>query len=282
MTTISAKMVSDLRERTGAGLMECKRALEAAGGDIEVAIDNLRKSGLKNADKRAGRKAGAGRVATVRSSDGRKAAVVMMTCETDFVPPTEDFSGLLGKLAQHAFDHRIGSATDLLASNMGGTVVSDVVKGLTAKCGENCEVPHVAFMENAKGFVGGYIHFDQKIGGFASVSTGADAAKVAEFLNKLGQHIVFARPVAVSREQIPAEVIERERKVYMESEEVLAKPADKREGIVSGKINKFYGTIALEEQPWYLDNATTVKKMLAEALGADAKIECFALFALNA
>lgn len=279
---ISAKMVSDLRERTGAGLMECKRALEAANGDIEVAIDNLRKAGLKNADKRAGRAAGAGRVGQHRAADSRSAAFVLMTCETDFVPPTDDFMGLLAKLTKLGFDQKVANSATLLAATLDGRPALEAVKALSGKCGENCEVPQALYMANAAGFVGGYIHFDQKIGGFASITTDAPVEKVNEFLNKLGQHIVFARPVAVRRDQIPADVVERERKVYMESEEVLAKPAERREAIVQGKINKFYGTIALEEQPWYLDNAVTVKKMLADTLGAGAKIEAFALFALGA
>ncbi|MCC7015173.1 MAG: translation elongation factor Ts [Planctomycetes bacterium] len=280
--TISASDVSKLRERTGAGLMECKRALEACNGDLEAAVDFLRKSGLKNADKRAGRKAGAGRVASHVAADGKRGAMVLMTSETDFVPPTDDFKALLGKLAQLAFEKRVGSAGALLEQPLDGGTALDAVKRLTAKCGENVEVPLVCYFENAKGVVGGYIHHDNKTAGFASVTTDKSGEKVADFLKNLGMHITFAKPIALSREQIPAEAVEREKAVYRESEEVLSKPEDKREKIVQGKLEKFFGGIALIEQPWFKDDKSSVKKMLAQELGADAKIEAFALFQVGA
>jgi len=280
--TISAKTVGELRDRTGAAMMDCKRALEEAQGDIEAALDLLRKKGLKNADKRLGRKAGAGRVQFQIAADGRCGAAVLMTSETDFVPPTDDFTRVLGKLTHLAFERRIGSPSALLEQALDGTTVAESVKALTGKCGENIEVPQVAFFESPKGFVGGYIHHDNKTAGFACVATDAAPEKARAFLKDLGMHITFARPQALQREQIPAELIEREKAVYRDSEEVRGKPEDKREMIVKGKLEKFYGTIALNEQPWFKDDTTTVKKVLADALGANAKIEGFALFVVGA
>lgn len=279
---ITAKMVADLRERTGAALMDCKRALSATNGDLEGAVDYLRKAGLKSAEKRAGRKAGAGRVQALFSSDNRAGAMVLMTSETDFVPPTDDFKNLLGKLVKLAYDKRIGSREALLEQTLEGASVQDAIKGLTAKCGENIELPTVAYFENKNGFVGGYIHHDNKTAGLASVTTKATPEKAAEFLKQLGMHITFAKPQALSREQVPADAVERERVVYLDSEEVKAKPADKRDMIVKGKLEKFYAASVLTEQPWFKDDKTTVKKVLAETLGADSKIEAFTLFALGA
>jgi elongation factor Ts len=280
--TISAKTVSELRERTGLGLMECKRALEASNGDLEAAMDHLRKAGLKNADKRAGRKAGAGRVLSQFAADGRAGAMVLMTSETDFVPPTEDFKGLLGKLTKLAFDARVPNATALLEQKLDGAGVIDTLKALTAKCGENVEVPQAAYFENRKGFVGGYIHHDQKIAGFVSVTTDAAADKAQEFLKQLGMHITFARPAALARESVPAADVERERSNCAGSEEVLAKPEAKREMIVQGMMQKWFAGRVLGEQPWFKDDKTTVKKMLESQLGAGAKIESFVLFQVGA
>lgn len=282
MTTISAKTVSELRERTGAALMDCKRALQEAEGDIEAALDLLRKKGLKNADKRAGRKAGAGRVQVIAAPDARSAAVVLMTSETDFVPPTDDFKNLLGKLTQLAYDKRIGSASALLEQTLDGAPAAEAVKALTGKCGENIEVPTIAFFENKSGYVGGYIHHDLKTAGFASLTTNAPREKALEFLKQLGMHITFAKPLALTREQIPADVIEREKAVHADSDEVKAKPADKREMIVKGKLEKFFASQALVDQSWFTDDKQTVKKMLESSLGAGSKLEGFALFALGA
>jgi elongation factor Ts len=274
--------VSKLRELTGAGLMECKRALEATGGDVEAAVDFLRKAGLKAGDKRAGRKAGAGRVAAHIAADGTCGAMVLMASETDFVPPTDDFKSLLGRLVSLAFERKVGSASALLEQSYEGGTALDAVKRLTAKCGENVEVLQAFYFENKRGVVGGYIHHDNKIAGFASVTTDVKGEKVAEFLKNLGMHITFAKPSVLAREQLSAEAVEREKKVYAESEEVLSKPADKRDKIVQGKLEKFYAGTALIEQPWFKDDKTTVKKVLAAELGANARIEAFALLQVGA
>ncbi|MBL8804610.1 MAG: translation elongation factor Ts [Planctomycetes bacterium] len=282
MTNIDSKLVGKLRDMTGAALMDCKRALQEANGDIEAAVDLLRKKGLKNADKRAGRKAGAGRVHSIVSPDGRRGAMVLMTSETDFVPPTDDFKSLLERITQVAYDKRIGSASALLEQTLGGAPVAEALKALTGKCGENVEAPNVACFEVAKGAVGGYIHHDMKTAGFAAISTGASAEAAQEFLKELGMHIVFSRPQALERSQIPAEAVERERAVYAESDEVKSKPEDRRAKIVEGKLEKFFAGVALLEQPWFKDDKTTVRKKLSEALGADAKVEGFALFVVGA
>jgi elongation factor Ts len=282
MTIIDSKLVGKLRDMTGAALMDCKRALQEAGGDLEAALDLLRKKGLKNADKRAGRKAGAGRVHAVISPDAKRGAVVLMTSETDFVPPTEDFKSLLERLTKLAFEKKIGNAGALLEQDLDGAPVTEALKALTGKCSENIEAPNVSYFEVAKGAVGGYIHHDLKTAGFAAVSTGAPTDKAQEFLKELGMHIVFSRPQALERSQIAAEAVERERAVYADSDEVKSKPEDRRAKIVEGKLEKFFAGVALLEQPWFKDDKTTVKKKLAEALGADAKVEGFALFAVGA
>jgi elongation factor Ts len=279
---ITAKMVQELRERTGAALMDCKRALESSAGDLEAAIDNLRKAGLKSADKRAGRSTAEGRVQACFAPDGRSGAMVALTSETDFVARTEDFKVLLTKLARVAFERKLASPEALLEQSLEGASVQDAIKGLSGKLGENVQVPKVAFLETPKGQVGGYVHHNDKIAALVAVDSDAPAAKLQAFLKDLGMHVTFARPQALVREEIPAEAVEREKAVLADSEDVKSKPEDKRERILEGKLEKFYAGLALLEQPWFKDDKLSVAKVLAAELGPSARIRGFALFVVGA
>jgi elongation factor Ts len=159
--------------------------------------------------------------------------------------------------------------------------VGEAIKSLSGKLGENMRVTQIARFENEKGRIGGYIHHDGKSGALVSLTTDRPAAEVDAFLKTLGMHITALQPEALTRDEIPADVVERERKVYLESEEVQKKPEDKREMIVKGKLEKFYKDSALVDQPWVLEPKTSVSKALAEALGPDAKIERYSLFRLG-
>jgi len=198
------------------------------------------------------------------------------------VPPTEDFKSLLERVTKLAYERKIGDAGALLAQSLDGAPVGEALKALTGKCGENVEAPTVACFEVARGAVGGYIHHDLKTAGFAAVATAAATDKAQEFLKELGMHIVFSRPQALERAHISAETVERERAVYADSDEVKSKPEERRAKIVEGKLEKFFASVALLEQPWFKDDKTTVRKKLAEALGAEARIEGFALFVVGA
>jgi elongation factor Ts len=281
MTTISAKTVSELRERTGAALMDCKRALEATAGDLEAAIDHLRKSGLKSAEKRAGRSTAEGRVQAQYAADGKSGAMVALTSETDFVARSDDFKALLSKLVKLAFDKRLNSPEALLEQKLDGTSVQEAIKLLSGKLGENVQIPKVAYFENKAGTVGGYIHHNDKIAALVSVTTDAPADKSAELVKNLGMHVTFARPIALVREQVPADAIEREKAVHADSDEVKSKPADKRDMIVKGKLEKYFATVALVEQPWFKDDKLSVKKVVESTLGPKSKVEGFALFSIG-
>jgi elongation factor Ts len=279
---ITAKMVQELRERTGAALMDCKRALETSAGNLEVAIDNLRKAGLKSADKRAGRSTAEGRVQGDFAADGRAGAMVAMTSETDFVARTEDFKTLLGRLARTAREAKLDSSAALLEQKLGSGSAQDAIKALSGKLGENVQVPQVAYFANPKGYVGGYVHHNDKVAALVSVTTDAPAAKAQAFLKDLGMHVTFARPQALVRADIPAEAVAREKAVIADSEDVKSKPADKHARIVEGKLEKFYAGMALVEQPWFKDDKLTVAKVLAAELGPRATIDHFALFVVGA
>ena len=276
---ITAKMVSELRERSGAAMMECKKALQETDGDLEAAIDFLRKSGLKGAEKRAGRDMAEGRVGVHISEDGQVGAMLTLTSETDFVARTDDFAALLGDLAKHVAINNPDTPDGMLDQPLEGrgSSVGEAIKSLSGKLGENMKVTEISRFENDAGCVGAYVHHDGKSGALISITT-TKAADAPAFIKNIGMHITSMRPAALSREEIPADVVERERKVIMESEELLSKPEDKREMIAKGKLEKFYGETVLLEQGWVMEPKTKVKKALAEALGADAKIEAYSLF----
>jgi len=278
---ITAKMVQELRARTGAALMECKRALESSAGDVEAAIDGLRKAGLKSADKRAGRSTAEGRVGAQFAPDGHSGVMLALTSETDFVARTEDFKSLLAKLTQAAFDAKLSTPEALLEQSIDGAAAQEAIKALSGKLGENVQVPQVAFLSNPGGYVGGYVHHNDKVAGLVSVSSKAAPEKVQAFLKDLGMHVTFARPQALQRSEIAPEAVEREKAVIADSEDVKSKPADKHERIITGKLEKFFAGLALVEQPWFKDDKQTVTKVLASELGADATIEGFALFVVG-
>jgi elongation factor Ts len=276
---ITAKMVQELRERSGAPLMECKRALAATSGDVEQAFDHLRKAGLKTADKKAGAATSEGRVRLQIAPDGKSGAILLLTSQTDFAAKTDDFTKMVDRLARHAAQMKPPSAEAMLAQCFDGSksTIGDTIRELVGKIGENMQLAKVVVLETARGRVGGYLHHDQKQGALIALSTGAPAAKVDEFLKFLGQHIVAKSPVALSREEIPADVIEREKSVYRESDDLKGKPVDRHAKILAGKLEKFFASSALLEQPWVRDEGQSVLKVMAQELGPDTRIEGFAL-----
>jgi elongation factor Ts len=271
---ITPEMVRNLRERTGAGLMECKRALEASKGDLEGAVDFLRKQGLKTADKKADRETGEGRVQAWIGPKMRVGSLVAMTCETDFVARTSDFGKLLYDISELVAEKNPGSVDAL--SNLplkSGTSVGETLKLLVGKIGENIRIPRSERLENMKGRIGSYVHHDGKKAAMISVTTDVDEDKVGEALKELCQHIVVFNPVSANRSQVPQSAVERERAIYLE--EVKSKPAEMQEKIVAGKLEKFYADQVLPEQKWMKDDTKTVQKILEEKLGKGARIEAF-------
>lgn len=282
---ITAKTVGELRERTGASMMECKRALEAAGGDLEAAVDQLRKAGLKTAEKKAGRDTGQGRVAALVRADGRAGALVALACETDFVALNDEFQALLRSLCAIVLEHGPkeveGGAGSLfsLPHPTGGTVEA-AVKAMIGKMGENLRVTQIARLESPEGRVLNYVHHDNKKGVLVALKALAPTEKIDAFGKQLCMHITAAIPVPqfLRREEVPADELARERAVIEGSDDMQKKPADMREKIVTGRLEKFFAERVLPEQPFVLDESQTVRKALAAALGADARIEGFARF----
>jgi elongation factor Ts len=282
---ISAGVVKALRERTGAGMMDCKKALADAAGDAERAAELLRERGLAKAVKRAGREASEGAVAI--ALQGAKGALVELRCETDFVAKTPDFQKLAHALAElAASDAKLGDASALLDATLDGEKVSERIAGAMSTIGENIVLQRVGRLEApAGGLVGGYVHAGGKLG--VLVALGAPGGERAQALAKdVAMHVAAAdpSPVSVDRSGVPADLLERERVLYRRQAEQEGKPAPVIEKIVEGRVRKFYAEVCLLEQPFVKDPDQTIAKLLegaAAALGGPVSVTGFLRFKLG-
>lgn len=278
---VTASMVRELRDKTGAAMMDCKKALEASGGDMDAALDHLRKQGLKTAAKKAGRETSEGRVSASIADDGTSGALVAVRCETDFVANTDDFGSMMERYANAALaaDLPAGDATEaFLSTSIDGSSVSDDLQQVIGRLGENIQFARVSKVDEAGSFVGVYIHHNGKVGALASVATTKSRDEAQGLLGRLCQHIAFTKPNYGVPADVPADIVDRERQVHMESDEVKSKPENIREKIVDGKIKAFFKDICLQEQPWIFDNGMSVAKAIQSELGDDAKLSGYAVF----
>ena len=283
---ITAKMVSELREKTGAAMMACKKALEATNGDVEAALDHLRKQGLKAAAKKASRETAEGRVFAVLGEGGKRGHLVGVACETDFLSGSDKFKAYVEQLrgAVEANDPtgvEDGDRPFLTQPMEGAESVAESLKEAVGQFGENTQISALVRMENVEGLVGTYIHHDNKQGVIVSVTTGADPAAATEALTSLCQHALVFNPSYAVRSEVPAEDLDRERQVIAESDEVKSKPEEIRDKIIDGKLRRFYSERVLEDQPWIHDDKTSVAKFMEKELGAGTRIEGFARVALG-
>lgn len=265
---ITAALVKELRERTGAGMMECKKALVETDGDIDAAIEHMRKTGLTKADKKAGRTAAEGLVAIKISDDGKQAAIVEVNCETDFVAKGDDFKNFVEAIAQRVLDKQPADMEALMAMSISdddATSIEDVRKTLVAKIGENMSLRRFELI-NAQGNLASYMH-GARIGVVVDVEGGDDT------LGKdIAMHIAASRPVCVSEDEVPQEDIDKEKEIFSAQAAESGKPADIIEKMVTGRIKKFLKEVTLLGQPFVKDPDQTVEQLLK---GADANVNRF-------
>ncbi|HHJ80210.1 MAG TPA: elongation factor Ts [Candidatus Tenderia electrophaga] len=253
---ITAAQVKELRERTGAGMMECKKTLVETNGDIDAAIELMRVSGLAKADKKSDRVAAEGIIAMARSADGKQAVLVEVNCETDFVAKGDDFSAFAAAVADTALNAGISSAEALLEASHDGNTVEHSRKELIAKIGENITVRRVSRVES-DGVVGAYMH-GSRIGVLTGVSVGDEA-----LAKDIAMHIAASKPVCVSADDVPAEVIEKEKEIFTAQAAESGKPPEIIEKMIGGRIKKFLKEITLVGQPFVKDPDQTIEKLLA-------------------
>ena len=252
MANISSEMVKDLRDKTGAGMMDCKKALAETGGDLEKAVDYLRKSGAAKAEKKSGRAVKEGK-ALICSESG-KAAMVEILCETDFVSNNPKFVDFVKAAAAKVL---AGSGNGVI-SEAAQEANKDSVVGMVATIGENIQLRRAARWET-NGKIGSYTHLGGKIGVMADVEGDADDA----FLSELCMHIAAFRPQYITPDDIPQDALNREKEIA--AAQVQGKPANIVDKIVGGKLEKWYSDVCLVRQPWIKDDKTCVAKLKPNA-----------------
>ena len=285
MAEISAAMVMKLRKMTGQGMMDCKRALQEANGDIEQAMDILRKKGLATLAKRAERETSEGLVVCKGSEDNKTAAIATLCCETDFVAKSNDFVNTAQTLA----DYALACSADQGAENILETIVdgrkfSDILTETVSKTGEKTQVGDYAkYKLDGPGLISTYIHFNEKVGTMVQIETSEETTAAADVLKQMASdiamHITATKPLALDKDGIDSETIEREKAIF--AEQVKNKPANIIEKIIEGKMRKFFAENCLLDQPFVKDDSKSIAQVLADAArqaGGKAKIKRFVRF----
>ena len=257
---VTAAMVKELRERTGAGMMDCKKALADTDGDMEKAIEFLREKGLAAAAKKAGRIAAEGLVVAKVEDGHKKAVMVEVNCETDFVAKTDEFKSFVEEIAEAVLQNNPASLEELLQVKTGSGTVGDLVTNKVSKIGENISVRRFVAINTSDGAVAAYIHGAGRIG--VLVEATGSGAKIAEVARDVAMQVAASRPEYVTRDQVPAETVEKEKEILMVQAMNEGKPANIAEKMVIGRVDKFFKEICLVEQPFIKDPDQTVQKIL--------------------
>lgn len=274
---VTAEAVKQLRERTGAGMMECKKALTETNGDLDAAAELMRKAGLAKADKKASRIAAEGVIVIERSADGKRAAIVEVNCETDFVARENDFRAFAAEVAKVALAQRPGSVEALLAAkDSNGSTLDEVRRALIAKIGENISVRRFELIE-ASGVLGAYLH-GSRIGALVALNKGDEAVA-----KDIAMHVAAINPPHVSAAQIPAELVAKETEIHTETTKADPKLAGTPEAIIAkaveGKIRKWMSEITLLGQPFVKDDKQSVEQYLKQS---GAEVAAFVRYEVGA
>jgi elongation factor Ts len=256
---ITAKDVNKLRQMTGAGMMDCKKALVEADGDFDGAIEILRKKGQKVAEKRADRETSEGSVFVQTSEDNQFGVIVALGCETDFVAKNADFQKLGNDIAKVAFESKADTIDALKEQQIGGRSVNEVITEMIGKIGEKIDI--LAYETLASDFVAPYVHAGSKLGVLVALKN-TDGADVTDAGRDVGMQIAAMNPIAVDESGVPDDVKEREMEIGREQAKAEGKPDAMLDKIAAGKLNKYFKDNTLLPQPFVKDNSLTVQKYL--------------------
>jgi elongation factor Ts len=285
MVEIPASLVMKLRKMSGQGMMDCKKALQEASGDLEQAMAILRKKGLATLTKRAGRETSEGMVVGRSSKDGRTAVLATLCCETDFVAKSDDFVAAAEALEDYSLACSADEGVEnVLQASVDGKTFNDVLTETVSKTGEKMEVgDYTRYALDGPGLIALYIHFNKKVGTMLQIDSSDETVSGAEAIRQtaadIAMHITATKPLALDREGIAPKTIEQEKSIA--AEQVKNKPANIIEKIVEGKMKKFYIENCLLEQPFVKDDSKSVAQVLTEAAkeaGGEAKIRRFVRF----
>lgn len=279
MTAISAGMVKDLREKTGVGMMECKKALEENSGDMEKAILWLRERGMSRAAKKADRVAAEGLVAVYVNADSSAGVLLELNCETDFASKNEDFRKLAQDAAELALKSKAKTPEEVLSAKLGSSTVKDQLTELIAKIGENMTLRRVKVLTATNGMVSGYSHMGGKIGTLVALE-GHKGDDVAEIGKDIAMHVAAAFPRYLLETEVNATELEQEKEIARKKLQEEGKPAELIEKILVGQMKKFYKEVCLVEQAFIKNPDLTVSKHVDTAKKG-LKVSGFARFQLG-
>ena len=285
MAKVTAAMVKQLREMTDSPMMECKKALVEAEGDIEKAVDVLRTMGLAKAVKRAGRDTNEGTIASYVSEDGKVGALLELTCETDFVGTNAKFTGFAAELAKVVAEQDPADVDALLACEMNGNTVDAELKEMIHVIGENMKIQRFVRTEVTDGGLVAYIHHNGKLGALVEFNFDNpetfDNAEFINFAHDVAMQVVASAPAGATREDVPESVIEHEKEIYRAQAAESGRPEKFWDGIVNGRLKKFFAESVLTEQDFIKDPEITVAELAvrtSKAIGDDVAIVSFKRF----
>lgn len=254
---ITALQVKELRERTGAGMMECKKALTEANGDIDAAIEAMRKSGLAKADKKSGRTAAEGVISIKLDAANQQAKIIEVNCETDFVARDENFTSFVAKITDVALEQGVATVEDLMAASYDGEQTFELaLKALIAKIGENMTVRRLVSLSVNEGCIGSYVH-GGRIGVIVHLVGGDEA-----LAKDIAMHIAASNPRVINPEDFPADELAKEREICEAKSKDSGKPAEIVEKMINGQLTKFLSQVSLQGQPFVKDPDVTVSQLL--------------------
>jgi elongation factor Ts len=288
MAEITAALVKDLREKSGAGMMDCKKALQETSGDMDAAIDWLRTKGLSKAAKKSDRAAAEGLVAGAVSQDGKTGVVIELNAETDFVAKNDTFQAAAREIAKVAL---VTEGVDAItaAKTTSGEVVSDMITNLIATIGENMRLRRSARLSVGQGAVALYLHNVQgegvgRMGVLVAMEGAGDAAKLADVGRKIAMHVAATAPLALSPADLDPAVVQKEREIQTEIAIESGKPREIAEKMVEGRIRKWQEEVVLLKQPFVMNPDQTIEQLVADTakeLGSPAAVKGFVRFALG-
>jgi elongation factor Ts len=289
MAEVTAALVKDLREKSGAGMMDCKKALQETAGDMDAAIDWLRTKGLSKAAKKSDRAAAEGLVAGKLSDDGKTGVVVELNAETDFVAKNDKFQQAARDIAAVALGVDGGVEAIAAAKTAKGEVVSDMITNLIATIGENMRLRRAARLSVAQGAVALYLHNAQgdgvgRMGVLVAMEGAGDAAKLGEVGRKIAMHVAATAPLSLSPADLDPAVVEKEREIQTEIAVESGKPREIAEKMVEGRIRKWQEEVVLLKQPFVMNPDQTIEQLVADtaaALGSPVSVKGFVRFALG-
>ncbi len=285
---ITASLVKELRDKTGLGMMECKKALTETSGDIEQAVEHLRKRGALKAESKSDRATSEGVIGSFVSDDNKVGSLVEVNCETDFVAKNEDYVTLVNDVAQHV--SKSDSNQNIMEQNFDGTkTVGDLVREKIAKLGENITVKRgEKFIAEGTGFIGSYIHSNKKVGVLVELELDKDMDKssLTALTKDIAMHVTASSPRYVSRENADQDFIAKEKEIMLaqSGDDLSKKPEEIREKIMTGRMDKIFASVCLLEQPFVKNPEQTVGQMVKEysgKLGGSVSVKRFVRYSLG-